>query len=403
MNADLRINPVYLPYLGSYKNRTEVYYGGAGSGKSVFVAQKLVIKALRGKRKILVIRKVARTQKESCFTVIKDVLSSLNMLFKCNVNKSTLDITLPNGSVFLFKGMDDSEKIKSIANITDIWIEEATELSTDDFTQLNLRLRAQAPNLQMLLSFNPVSKANWCYLTFFAKPTEAFVLKTTYKDNAFLPQDYIDSLEQMKEHNPVYYKIYALGEFCTLDRLVFNNWEEESFDITELIRSKKYKTLTGLDFGFSNDPTALVVSLCDNVNKDIYIIDEFSDTGLLNPEIAAVIKSLGYAKNVIMADSAEEKSIEEIRREGVPKIKKCAKGKDSVLFGIQQLQQYKIHVHPKCQGVITELSNYSWVKDKQTGEYINKPIDKFNHFIDALRYSLQILKGGIGSLPKGSL
>ena len=348
MNVSLAVNPVYQPFLGSYRNRIEVFYGGAGSGKSVFVAQKTVIKALRGKRKVLVIRKVARTQKESCFTVIKDVLRSLNMLDRCLINKSTLDITLPNGSVFLFKGMDDSEKIKSIANITDIWIEEATELTLEDYTQLNLRLRAQAPNLQIFLSFNPVSKANWCYLTFFAKPTEAFVLKTTYIDNAFLPPAYIESLERMKETNYTYYKIYALGEFCSLDKLVFTNWEEREFDLGELIKSHKYTTLTGLDFGFTNDPTALIVSLGSREDKEIFIFDEYSSPGLLNPEIAEIIKAKGYAKNIIMADCAEEKSIEEIRRCGVPKIKKCAKGKDSVLFGIQQLQQYKIYVHLWC-------------------------------------------------------
>ena len=369
----------------------------------MFVAQKLIIKALRGKRKVLVVRKVARTQKESCFTVIKNILSNLRILDKCAINKSTLDITLPNGSIFLFKGMDDSEKIKSIADITDIWIEEATELTPEDFTQLNLRLRSNRPNLQILLSFNPVSKANWCYLYFFDKPTDAFILKTTYKDNAYLPKAYTDSLEKMKETNPTYYKIYALGEFCSLDKLIFNNWEEREFDIGEMIKLKKYTTLTGLDFGFTNDPTALVVSLCDPKGKEIYIFDEFSDTGLLNPDIAQIIKSMGYAKNIIMADCAEEKSIEEIRRSGIPKIKKCSKGKDSVLFGLQQLQQYKIYVHPKCKGVLAEFQNYSWEKDKRTGEYINRPIDKFNHYCDALRYSLQIVKGRIGTLPKGSL
>lgn len=403
MIANLKMNDAYLKYLGRYTNRTEVYYGGAGSGKSVFVAQKIVIKALRGKRKVLVIRKVARTQKESCFTVIKDVLSSLNILDKCTINKSTLDITLPNGSVFLFKGMDDSEKIKSIANITDIWIEEATELNLDDFTQLNLRLRASVPNLQMILSFNPVSKANWCYQTFFAKKTDAFVLKTTYKDNKFLPRAYIESLEKMIETNYTYYKIYALGEFCSLDKLIYTNWEEKEFYVQELISTKKFITLTGLDFGFTNDPTALVVSLCDTNSKELYIFDEYGNVGMTNPEIAEVLKSMGYSKNIIMADSAEQKSIEEIRRAGITKIKACKKSPDSVKHGIQQLQQYKIYVHPKCVGVITELQNYSWKKDKQSGEYINEAVDQFNHYLDALRYSMQIVRGKIGTLPKGSL
>lgn len=132
---------------------------------------------------------------------------------------------LPNGSVVLFKGLDDPEKIKSIVGITDIWVEEATELTYEDYSQLKLRLRANADNLQMFLSFNPISKANWVYKEFFAKNTDALVIKTTYRDNQFLPQSYIDELEKLIETNPTYYRIYALGEFCSLDKLVYNNWE----------------------------------------------------------------------------------------------------------------------------------------------------------------------------------
>lgn len=403
MNVELAVNKAYMSYLGSYKNRIEIYYGGAGSGKSVFVAQKIVLKALRGIRKVLVIRKVARTQKESCFVVVKNVLSKIGILQECTINKSTLDITLPNGSVFLFKGMDDSEKIKSIADVTDIWCEEATELMPDDFSQLNLRLRSNKPNNQIFLSFNPVSKANWVYQQFFANKTDAFIFKTTYKDNRFLPEDYIKSLEEMKETNYTYYKIYALGDFCSLDRLIYTNWKQSEFDINELIQQKRFITISGLDFGFTNDPTAFVVGLADSKEKELYIFDEFSDTGLLNPDIAKRIIDLGYSKNIIYADSAEQKSIEEIRRAGIHKIKPCKKGKDSILFGVQQLQQYKIYILPTCEGVITELQNYSWEKDKKTGEYLNKPIDKYNHFLDALRYGMQAVKGKMGTLPKGAL
>lgn len=403
MNVDFEINKAYLPYLFSYKNRIEVYYGGAGSGKSIFVAQKLVLKALRNKRKILIIRKVARTQKESCFAVVCKILESLNCLNLCTINKTTLDIILPNDSVILFKGMDDPEKIKSIADITDIWCEEATELTLDDFSQLNLRLRALNPNLQILLSFNPVSKANWCYQYFFINNAKAFILKTTYKDNDFLPQSYKDEIENYKTTNPTYYKIYVEGEFCSLDKLVYNNYEILDFNVDELIKSKKYITLTGLDFGFSNDPTALIVSLVNEKEKELYIIDEYGDTGLLNPDIANIIKSLGYQKNIIMCDCADPKSIEEIRRQGIPRVKACKKSPDSVLHGIQQLQQYKIYVHPKCEQTIVELQNYAWEKDKKTNEYINKPVDKFNHYLDALRYSMQIIKGRLGVLEKGAL
>ena len=164
LNLNKRLfNECYYPCLLDYKNRYEVYYGGAGSGKSVFIAQKLIIKACSTKRKVLVIRKYGTTLKDSVFQLIQDNLSKWGLLAHCKVNLTTYSVILPNGSMFIFKGMDDSEKIKSITDITDIWCEEATELSEDDFTQLDLRLRANAGKLQLICSFNPVSKANWVY------------------------------------------------------------------------------------------------------------------------------------------------------------------------------------------------------------------------------------------------
>lgn len=385
-------NETYYPYLLDYKHRYEVYYGGAGSGKSVFVAQKLIFKALNQKRKILVIRKVGTTLKDSVFQLINDTLKEWKIYNLCQVNLSTYTITLPNDSVFLFKGLDDREKIKSITDITDIWCEEATELAEDDYTQLDLRLRALKPDLQLICSFNPVSKANWVYKKWFASSVQpngdTFILKTTYKDNRFLPKAYINALEEKQKTNYSYYKIYALGEFCSLDKLVFSNWETADFDNTEVNGA----LLVGLDFGFVNDTTALIASLLDEENKRLYIFKEWGATGKTNKEIADVITALGFSKSVIIADSAEPKSIEELRRDGISRIRESTKGKDSIIHGIQKLQNYKIIVHPTCEKIITEFENYSWKKDKQSGEYINQPIDEFNHFIDALRYSLQCVK-----------
>ena len=386
MKVDIEINKAYLPYLFSYKNRIEVYYGGAGSGKSIFVAQKLVLKALKSKRKILVIRKVARTQKDSCFTVICEIFKSIKYFYRCRINKTTLDITLPNGSVILFKGMDDSEKIKSIANITDIWCEEATELTLDDFSQLNLRLRALNPNLQIWLSFNPVSKANWCYQYFFVNKAEAFILKTTYKDNDFLPQDYKDEIESYKHTNPTYYKIYVEGEFATLDKLVFPIIHKQLINDDKI---KHLKFFCGLDFGFTNDPTAIIWGRYDKDNKIVYITGEYFKKGLVNDEIYKTIDGLGLRKEVIIADCAEQKSIEELRRLGITRIKPCKKFNDSVNFGLQWLMTRKIVIDERLTGIIEEFENYTWQKDKKTNEYINKPIDNFNHGIDALRYGLE--------------
>ena len=381
-------NDAYYPYLLDYTRRYEVYYGGAGSGKSVFIAQKILIKAIRRKRKVLIIRKFGTTLKDSVFQLIIDTLKKWHLFQYCDVNKSTYTITLPNESVILFKGLDDSEKIKSITDITDIWCEEGTELSEDDFTQLDLRLRALVDDLQIFISFNPVSKLNWVYRRWFGPDkviTNTLILKTTYKDNKFLPKEYIDALEAKARTNPNYYRVYTLGEFTTLDKLVFSNWRVEDFNHEEMAG----QLIIGLDFGFINDTSALVASLLDEEAKKIYIFREWGDTGKTNQELANIITSLGFSKSIIVADSAEQKSIEEIRRAGVSRIRPCVKGPDSIIHGIQKLQNYEIIIHPSCEQIKTELENYSWQKDKATGLYINKPIDLYNHYIDALRYSLQ--------------
>ena len=349
------------------------------------------MKACREKRKVLVIRKFGTTLKDSVFQLIIDTLKKWKIFSLCKVNLSTFTITLPNESVFLFKGLDDSEKIKSITDITDIWCEEGTELSEDDFTQLDLRLRASATNLQLFISFNPVSKANWVYKRWF-EPDAIYdksttkILHTTYKDNKFLPQSYVKALEEKAKTNFTYYRIYALGEFASLDKLVYTNWRIENFNHADIVGD----LALGLDFGFVNDISALTASIIDEANKRIYIFREWGDTNKTNEELAAIITSLGFAKSVIIADCAEQKSIEELKRKGIARVRACSKGKDSILHGIQRLQQYEIIVHPSCEGVITEFENYSWMKDKKTNEYINKPIDTFNHYLDALRYSIQI-------------
>jgi phage terminase large subunit len=386
MPADIYINGAYLPGLYDYSHRFEVYYGGAGSGKSVFITQKILIKALNDRRKVLIMRKVGSTLKDSCWQLILDTLSAFKVSPYCSINKSTFTIELPNGSILLFKGMDDSEKIKSITGITDIWVEEATEFTEEDIEQLNLRLRAKTDSLQMLFSFNPVSKANWVYRRWFRDGAiitdDTVIHQSTYKDNRFLPDDYIDTIEKMAGTNPTYYRIYALGEFASLDKLVFNNWR-----IGRVEDTHDWDMLCGLDFGFTNDPTAFVVSFLKD--KTLFIAKEYVRTGLLNDQIAKVITELGFSKSTIIGDSAEVKSIEELRRAGLYRIYPATKGQGSVLQGIQKLQQLDIVVDPACEHVITELQNYAWKKDKASGEYVNEPIDEFNHCLDALRYSLQ--------------
>lgn len=392
-----KLNPVIFNdwiynEINDYSHRIEVYYGGAGSGKSYGATQKVLLKALKYNRKVLVIRKIQRTIKDSIWSLIISHLHNSGYYEACRVNRSDFEIELPNGSIFIFKGLDDPEKIKSIDGITDIVIEEATELTEDDFTQLNLRLRALVDNLQIYLMFNPISKKNWVYDYFFTRelPLNVKIIKTTYLDNKFLSEEYKQELERLKDRNPAYYRIYCLGEFATLDKLVFPKYTSKIITEKDIQGLKRW---VGLDFGYINDPSALVWGFIDTVKKKIYVTGEYVKRGMKNNEIAETMVDLGLHKDKSYGDCAERKSIDEIKDKGV-NIDPTEKGKDSIIHGIQWIQQYELIVDERCFKVIEELDNYTWKKDKKTGEYINEPVDTFNHTIDAIRYGLnKYIKG----------
>lgn len=399
MTINLDINPSKVfnrhiyDHLFDYDTFTEVHYGGASSGKSHGVFQKIVLKALKKwdkPRKILILRKVGSTVRDSVFADVQAALSYFGVFNLCKVNMSAFRIGLPNGAEFIFKGMDNPEKIKSIKDVSDVVMEEASEFTLDDYTQLTLRLRDKAhKQKQIYLMFNPVSKANWVYNAFFVKnPKNTVVYQTTYKDNRFLDDLTKENIEELANRNEAYYKIYALGEFATLDKLVFPKYEKKLLNKDEL---KQLPSFFGLDFGFTNDPTAFMHVKIDRENKRLYILEEYVKKGLLNNQIAEAITSLGYSKEVIMADSAEQKSIAELQTLGLRRAIPVDKGKGSVLQGIQFLQQFDIIVDERCVKTIEELENYTWQKDKHTNEYINKPCDSYNHCIDAIRYALQNL------------
>ncbi|PUZ34313.1 PBSX family phage terminase large subunit [Staphylococcus nepalensis] len=380
--------------LTDYSHFTEVHYGGGSSGKSHGVVQKVVLKALQDweyPRKILWLRKVGATIADSLFQDVKGCLVDFKIWDFCEWNKTDNRVTLPNGAVFLFKGMDNSEKIKSIKGISDVVMEEASEFHLNDYTQLTLRLREKKHlNKQIFLMFNPVSKLNWVYKYFFTgEPHKnTLIQQSSYKDNKFLDEMTRQNLEDLASRNPAYYKIYALGEFATLDKLVFPKHTERLISPDEV---KHLPSYFGLDFGYINDPSALIHVKIDTKNKQLYIIDEYVKTGMLNDEIANVIKQLGYAKERITADSAEKKSIAEIKRKGIERIKPAMKGADSIMSGIQFISQFDIIVDERCTKTIEELNNYTWKKDKNTDEYYNEPVDTYNHSIDALRYSVEEL------------
>lgn len=381
--------------LTNYDNFTEVHYGGGSSGKSHGVIQKVVLKALKDwkyPRRILWLRKVQSTIKDSLFEDVKGCLINFGIWDMCLWNKTDNKVELPNGAVFLFKGLDNPEKIKSIKGISDIVMEEASEFTLNDYTQLTLRLRERKHmNKQIFLMFNPVSKLNWVYKYFFehGEPMENVMIRqSSYRDNKFLDEMTRQNLELLANRNPAYYKIYALGEFATLDKLVFPKYEKRIISDKEVGHLPSY---FGLDFGYVNDPSAFIHVKIDNDNKKLYVISEYVKKGMLNNEIAQVINDLGYSKEKITADSAEQKSIMEIKTNGIDRIVPAMKGKDSVMAGIQFVSQFDIVIDERCYKTIEEFDNYTWKKDKNTGEYYNEPVDTYNHCIDALRYAVEVL------------
>lgn len=382
--------PCYQPYINDYQYRYNIYYGGRGSGKTRFCLDKLLIKGLKEKRMILLMRKTTANCKFSVWKELKESVERFKLTQYFTFYESDYSAVCKlNGTTFKCLGLDIAEKIKGFSEVSDVLLEESTEFSKEDFELIDGTVRSVSYTLPLsiTLCFNPVSKANWVYSYWGfdtgITPPNTFILKTTYLDNPHLSQDYIKRMEHMKETNPTRWKIEALGAFVSLDRLIFQNYTVEEFDYTKI----KGELLVGLDFGFQVDISALTASILDEDNKTIHIFREWGETGKTNEDLFKIISSLGFSKSVIVADSSEPKSIEELRRLGLTRIKPAVKGPDSVIHGIQRLLNYKIIVHPSCQGVITEFENYSW--QKKDGEYINRPVDSFNHFCDSLRYSLQ--------------
>lgn len=382
-------SPAFVP-LFKDDSRYQVAWGGAGSGKSHIVARKLLYRMLKEsdcQHKMLIVRKVNRTIKRSVFTLIKNIISRWGLYDEFDFNHTDLTITYKeNGSQFMFTGMDDPEKLKSIEGVTGIWMEEATEFTQEDFEQLDLRLRGITKyTKQIILTLNPISEQHWIKIVFFDDPIEGcFTLKTTFLDNHFIDDDYKMVMENKKKTNPRYYNIYALGNWGTAEGLIFSRVINRVIKEDEI---KGLECLQGLDFGYTNDPTAFNQSYIDENNKIIYVYDGFYQKGMSNAEIAEKLKEMLAHKHRTTADSSEPKSIDYIRRKGVNMVG-AMKGKDSINAGIDYLLEYEIVVNAHLVEFMTEFNNYSWAVDKD-GKATNKPNDDFNHFIDSLRYAFE--------------
>jgi phage terminase large subunit len=378
--------------------RTQIFYGGSSSGKSVFLAQRCVGDLMEGGRNYLVVRQIGLTIRGSVFSEIKRVIADwgLNKLF--DIKESEMLITCKNGYQIIFRGLDDTEKIKSIVPakgaITDIWVEEATETDKRTVKQLYKRQRGGDENIpkRLTMSFNPILQTHWIYKDYFEsinltdtqtsyKTQDLSILKTWYIHNRFLTED--DKRDLENETDKYFYNVYTLGNWGVLGHVIFTNWSVQ--DLSGM-HDQFTNRRNGLDFGFSSDPAALPVTHYDRMRKTIYIFKELYETGLTNDKLATEVTER-VGNDPVKCDSAEPKSIAELQGYGVNAVG-AKKGKDSVLHGIQWLKQQTIIIDVSCVNTKNEFMQYHW-KEDAAGNATIQPTDKNNHLIDGLRYAYE--------------
>ena len=379
--------PKFYPMLFDYSNRWEVYMGSAGSAKSYFITQKLIIRACNEKIKILVCRRTGTTIRNTCFSLFKDILTKWKLYPEyVKIRESDFNIKFPNGSEIIFIGLDEETKLLSLNNIGAIFIEEAFEVPKPIVEQLNLRLRGTTPNQQIIMAFNPISKNHWLYDFCEVNPPTSFIFNhSTYKDNPFLNKEYVHELEELYKRNPAKARIFCDGQWgVDSEGLVLTNWRVENFDPMEL-SARGLEHRAGMDLGWI-DKSAIIDTLYDKENHIIYVFNEFYKSGCQLSELASALKEMNLIKSKVYVDAAEPRSIQFFKGEGI-NAEGCAKGKDSVKAGLMFLQDNLIIVHPKCKNFITELENFSYIKSKQTGEWTENTTHEWSHAIDACRYA----------------
>lgn len=385
-----------------FRGRYRVVKGSRASKKSKTTALNLITRMMQyPQANTLVVRKVFRTLKDSCFTELKWAIHRLGVDAWWGIRESPLEMTyLPTGQKIYFRGLDDPLKVTSITvengYLCWCWIEEAYEIMDERaFDMLDESIRGGIPKetglfKQITLTFNPWNEKHWLKARFFDTPPDPDILAltTNYLCNEWLDQADLKVFETMRENNPRRYQVAGLGGWGIVEGLVFENWKEEAFETAAIAKKPDVVSAFGLDFGYTNDPTALFCGLVSQEEKTIWVFDELYEKALSNRAICDRVTAMGYAKERIRADCAEPKSIDELRELGLYRITPARKGRDSINNGIQYIQDYRIVIHPRCVNFLTEISNYTWAEDKFGGK-LNRPIDAFNHLMDAMRYALE--------------
>lgn len=401
----------------SFKGRYRVLKGSRASKKSKTTALNFIFRMMKYKgANLLVVRKTYRTLKDSCFAELKWAIDRLGVNEFWSLQASPLEMTyLPTGCKIYFRGLDDPLKITSITvakgYLCWLWIEEAYEIGNEaDFDILQESIRGfvgEGLFKQITLTFNPWNERHWIKKRFFDRggsdkgniqadegkiidvlENEVLAITTNYKINEWLDEADCRMFEDMKKNNPKRYKVAGLGQWGISEGLIFENWVEERFEFKDILKRDNTKAVFGLDFGYTNDPSAFFCGVVDSKENKIYVFDEIYKKALTNKMIYDEIFKMGFSKEKIRADCAEPKSIAELRELGLNGIRASKKGKDSINNGIQKIQGYELIIHPKCVNFINEISGYCWDKDS-FGNSINYPCDSDNHLMDAMRYAMQ--------------
>ena len=401
------VNPHFEDFLFNWNQKFQFLVGGYGSSKSYHVALKLILKLLGEKRTALVVREVYDTHRDSTFSLFEELVNSLGIDDHVRCVTSPMQVRFPNGSKIIFKGMDKPEKLKSINNVSIIWIEECSEVKYEGFKELIGRLRHPSLSLHMLLSTNPVSKGNWTYKHFFKAEAKAyFVLDdeelyekktivagdcyyhhSTADDNLFLPKSYVEQLEELKQYDPDLYRIARLGHFGVNGILVLPQFEVKPHSevMDEINRLKNPVFKNGMDFGFVDSYNATVRMAIDHQEKILYIYWQYYSRGKTDPEIAKDLEEANLKKVKIKADNAEPKTIRYFQQQGF-RIYACRKL--TRLENTKKVKRFKkIVCSDSCKDVIRELKDLTFAVDRQ-GEILE---DEFNidpHTLSAIWYGI---------------
>lgn len=432
MTIDKEVNPRFESFLWDWDYKTYLLVGGYGSSKSYHIALKLILKLLAEKRKVLVVREVFDTIRDSCYDLLVEILEEFDLVGqsknRVHCTTSPMSIKFPNGSKIIFKGMDKPSKLKSINGVTIVWLEECSEIKYAGYKELLGRLRHPTQTMHFILSTNPVGTENWVYQHFFKRLDEdgnehitlddqlLYKKRTIVKngvyyhhsvadDNLFLPQSYIDTLDQMREYDPDLYRVARLGRFGLNGKRVLPQFcvAKSHMDVLREVQKipDKFK-FCGMDFGFEESYNAIVKVAVDDVHKILYIYYEYYKNHMTDDKTAKELLKEGLDKVQIIADCEDPKAIAFYRQSGF-RMRGCYKYPGSRLANTRKCKRfYKIICSPNCPNTIRELSTLIYAKDKQD----NLIYDEFNidpHTFSAIWYALDTYEvADVKYMPRNS-